>query len=291
MRSSSGFFLFLFFFLTTEVRSEGTFLDYYRMHFSPGSVTVSAPDAHQAMRKWSPGHTTVPEYYDFPAPGSKRLIKDQTYLRRAANHYAKLHELIRDVGKMKLQYSRPDGSLREELWWKKLDQMEGLARIRRKKTVELYGRITGLSREVLKDLNRIATPTIRQSDVFLQMEADAQRKLILYEINQGNYLQALGPIEDYKKKEEHLMEWPLHYYHAVVLDFIYRSAKKNPAISYEQRQELFKEYARVLLRAVELKHGSESYEFQFMKDQIEQRWVKEEILSQVSNSVFHTCVS
>lgn len=238
-----------------------------------GTADVRAREAIE--RTWMMFERVVDDY-DYPdpiAPGDGRF--NEALYRRAVSEFERALENLGEFRETQRRLAVARERIRDPLWWKELEEQNRLDRIESRETIEFHRVQSYWFGRVFATLERIDRPQLARQSRAANLR---QRALRMYGVNQialGRYPEALRALIEYAafpgtpapglapdgflKTEQ---EWPLHYYLSRAYAAEFRAARRNTSIGETELRELRRKKNLHYLRAVHLKFGRESAEFE-----------------------------
>lgn len=214
--------------------------------------------AFEIERDWA-SPLFVPDPYP-ESPVSSASEKEEAQLRRAYSFLLGASELAQKMSQeLKTDTSR---SIRDPLWWKEVDANSAERRrqnaVRQRYGIELAERYNRVFQS-LQELDRTAF----QSDPRVTwLKRHAYRQYIVIQSAVGNYIPALELLEEYARLPSAEAEWPMHYYFFVCLNHIFTDLRRSTAVREETLIDVRARKNSHWLRAVELKFGKQSAQFE-----------------------------
>lgn len=184
--------------------------------------------------------------------------------RRAVSQYelaGRTHEEFR-AELQKIEDHRVFVDTWEPVWWRNI---EGHERLNRQRTATRRRYLTRLSNEfraVFDTLGQIGSTRIRQQERFINLQKDSYRMFSVYQLGLGRYAPALDVLEKYQRFPDVENEWPLHYYLSRSYGGLLRGARKDRSVPGKDLNELRRKRNLHFLRAVDLKFGRRSIEYE-----------------------------
>ena len=157
------------------------------------------------------------------------------------------------------------------LWWKAIDANDALNRQVRVLRDRYQSRLLTLYQQAFETLDRIADSEIAAREDTVALRKTAYRNFAMHAVALGNYEDALKILLEYHRMPAMDQEWPLHYYLALCYEARLRRARLDRGIHEATLFAIRREADLHHLRAVELKFGRNSPEFQESLERISQR--------------------
>ncbi|MEQ9367292.1 MAG: hypothetical protein RIF32_23880 [Leptospirales bacterium] len=211
---------------------------------------------------WSLFPHPAPLYEDAAPVAAGDPVFNEALYRRAVSYYRRAREELADFrGELEaLGALRED--IRDPLWWKWIDTTDRYNRAERR-VRDRYGlRLTKYFHETFATLDRIDQLALSRSDRVLELRKRSYRLYAVNQVSLGNFTQALKILERFAELPGVDREWPLYYYLSVCYGSEFRRARLNTGVSEYTLRELRRRKNLHRLRAVELKFGRASPEFE-----------------------------
>ncbi len=253
-----------------------SFSEEYAEYAARAGEAVPDIRANEAVeRAWMMFERVVDDY-DYPdpiAPGDVRF--NEALYRRAVSEFERALESLGEFRETQRRIQIARERIRDPLWWKELEEQNRLDRIESRETREFHRVQSHWFGRVFATLERIDRPRLAAQPRVVNLR---QRALRLYAVNQvalGHYSEALRALMEYAElpgapapglapdaflKTE--QEWPLHYYLSRAYAAEFRAARRNSAVGETELRELRRKKNLHYLRAVHLKFGRQSVEFE-----------------------------
>ena len=236
---------------------------------TPGTGNV--PGATAAEEFWSaPSFPVLPFRIPDPlAPDDGAY--NQALLRRATSQVTRAAELseqlqaeLDHIEDLRTRISNP-------LWWKAIDANDALNRQVWVLRDRYQSRLLMLYQQAFETLDRIADSNIAQREDTMTLRQTAYRNFAMHAVALGNYEDALKILLEYHRLPLVDQEWPLHYYLSLCYEARLRRARQDRGIHEATLFAIRREADLHHLRAVELKFGRGSPEFQESLERISRR--------------------
>ncbi|MBX7058232.1 MAG: hypothetical protein K1X75_09200 [Leptospirales bacterium] len=193
-------------------------------------------------------------------PGGDLRWNEALY-RRAVSEFERALQSIEDFRQQLQQIDTARQTLRDPTWWKALDEMARLDRRQTATTLEFHRQQTYWWSRTLATLGRMDRPALHSQSRVVDLRKRALRLYAVNEIALGYYAPALRLLEEYAEFPEVETEWPLHYYLSRCYGGELRRARQDRGIGEAELRELRRRRNLHFLRAVELKFGRPSPEW------------------------------
>ncbi len=189
---------------------------------------------------------------------------DEALFRRAVSIYQEAARRAvrrqRELDRLEqARYSLPGGP-----WWKRMELGEALdrrgARVRRRGARSLADRYA----LVLQTLAAIRRADVRSSPSVRALRQAALRRGAIERLAVGETLPAMKLLEEYRQDPRADEEWPLHFQLARAYAATFRDAVRDRGVPEADLRALRRRYHLHLLRAVELRYGLHSTEYDFV---------------------------
>lgn len=245
----------------------------YAARLAAGSPDIRTNEAIE--RAWMMFERVVDDY-DYPdpiMPGDGRF--NEALYRRAVSEFERALESLGEFRETQRRLEAARQRIRDPLWWKELEEQNRLDRVESRETMEFHRVQSYWFGRVFATLERIDRPQLARQARAANLR---QRALRMYAVNQialGRYPEARRALTEYAnfpgtpmpglapdgflKTEQ---EWPLHYYLSRAYAAEFRAARRNTAVGEAELRELRRKKNLHYLRAVHLKFGRQSAEFE-----------------------------
>ncbi len=230
------------------------------------SRLIQIPSPQSVNTQWF--YPFVRDAISYSNPATPRSSWDSAYWRKAVQHYIHSKELFEKLKSDLLSLNSQNYSITNGWFWQKEEEDD--ARRRKISIVKnkAYIKILEDYSFVHNSLAKIRSRNIREHRQFKNLTRIVLRNEIILSINIDDFDRSFQLLQEYKKSDGAIAEWPMHYYLARIYYHKLALARKNRSNSEEVLIDLRRKKNIHFLAMVELRYGKNSREFLYAKEKI-----------------------